>query len=196
MASGSFTSVNLSQLPAPAVIEVLDFEAMFDESLTALQALDPTFDALLPSDPAFKILEVCTYLRLLDRQRVNDAARGVMLAYAVGSDLDQLAAIFGITRLVLDPGFGFGKRTVHNFTLLRELARFTEAGLPVLAGMSRKSMIGAVTGREVGERLAGSVAAALIAVQRGAGIVRVHDVAATVDAIKVWQAMRPHIGDD
>lgn len=58
MASGSFTSVNLSQLPAPAVIEVLDFEAMFDESLTALQALDPTFDALLPSDPAFKILEL------------------------------------------------------------------------------------------------------------------------------------------
>lgn len=91
-------------------------------------------------------------------------------------------------RLVLDPGFGFGKRTVHNFTLLRELARFTEGGLPVLAGMSRKSMIGAVTGREVGERLAGSVAAALIAVQRGAGIVRVHDVAATVDALKVWQA--------
>lgn len=104
MASGSFTSVNLSQLPAPAVIEVLDFEAMFDESLTALQALDPTFDALLPSDPAFKILEVCTYLRLLDRQRVNDAARGVMLAYAVGSDLDQLAAIFGIGRQMLDPG--------------------------------------------------------------------------------------------
>ncbi|ASE52958.1 MULTISPECIES: baseplate assembly protein [Stenotrophomonas] len=104
MASGSFTSVNLSQLPAPAVIEVLDFEAMFDESLTALQALDPTFDALLPSDPAFKILEVCTYLRLLDRQRVNDAARGVMLAYAGGSDLDHLAAIFGVARQVLDPG--------------------------------------------------------------------------------------------
>jgi phage-related baseplate assembly protein len=104
VASGSFTSVNLSQLPAPAVIEVLDFETLFDESLTALQVLDPTFDALLPSDPAFKILEVCTYLRLLDRQRVNDAARGVMLAYAVGSDLDQLAAIFGIGRQMLDPG--------------------------------------------------------------------------------------------
>lgn len=104
MASGSFTSVNLSQLPPPAVIEVLDFETLFDESLTALQALDPTFDALLPSDPAFKILEVCTYLRLLDRQRVNDAARGVMLAYAVGSDLDQLAAIFGVARQVLDAG--------------------------------------------------------------------------------------------
>lgn len=91
-------------------------------------------------------------------------------------------------RLVLDPGFGFGKRTEHNYTLLRELGRFTAGGLPVLAGMSRKSMIGAVTGREVGERLAGSVAAALIAVQHGACIVRVHDVAATVDALKVWQA--------
>lgn len=91
-------------------------------------------------------------------------------------------------RLVLDPGFGFGKRTVHNYTLLRELGRFTDGGLPVLAGMSRKSMLGAVTGREVGERLAASVAAALIAVQRGAAIVRVHDVAPTLDAIKVWQA--------
>lgn len=92
-------------------------------------------------------------------------------------------------RIVLDPGFGFGKRTVHNFTLLRELARFGEGGLPVLAGMSRKSMLGAVTGREVDARMAASVAAALIAVQRGAAIVRVHDVAPTIDALKVWQAV-------
>ena len=91
-------------------------------------------------------------------------------------------------RFVLDPGFGFGKRTVHNYALLRELERFSAGGLPVLAGMSRKSMLGAVTGREVGERLAASVAAALIAVQRGAAIVRVHDVAPTLDALKVWQA--------
>lgn len=91
-------------------------------------------------------------------------------------------------RIVLDPGFGFGKRTVHNYALLRELERFSAGGLPVLAGMSRKSMLGAVTGREVGERLAASVAAALIAVQRGAAIVRVHDVAPTLDALKVWQA--------
>lgn len=91
-------------------------------------------------------------------------------------------------RIVLDPGFGFGKRTVHNYALLRELERFSAGGLPVLAGISRKSMLGAVTGREVGERLAASVAAALIAVQRGAAIVRVHDVAPTLDALKVWQA--------
>lgn len=93
------------------------------------------------------------------------------------------------TRIVLDPGFGFGKQVAHNYALLRELARFGTHGMAVLAGMSRKSMIGAVTGRTVDQRLAGSVAAALIAVQRGAAIVRVHDVAATCDVLKVWQAV-------
>jgi len=92
-------------------------------------------------------------------------------------------------RIVLDPGFGFGKRTAHNYALLRELARFGAEGLAVLAGLSRKSMLGAVTGRPVEERMPASVAAALIAVQRGAGIVRVHDVGPTCDALKVWQAV-------
>ena len=91
-------------------------------------------------------------------------------------------------RIVLDPGFGFGKRVEHNYALLRELARFGAGGLPVLAGLSRKSMLGAVTGRAVGERLAASVAGALIAVQNGARIVRVHDVAATRDVLAVWTA--------
>lgn len=95
------------------------------------------------------------------------------------------------TRLVLDPGFGFGKRVEHNFTLLRELDQLAAGELPVLAGLSRKSMLGAVTGRAVDARLASSVAAALIAVQRGAAIVRVHDVAATRDALAVWQALQP-----
>lgn len=91
-------------------------------------------------------------------------------------------------RIVLDPGFGFGKSVTHNYTLLRELAAVAVGGLPVLAGLSRKSMLGAVTGRAVDERLAASVAAALISVQRGAGIVRVHDVAATRDVLQVWRA--------
>lgn len=90
-------------------------------------------------------------------------------------------------RMVLDPGFGFGKRTEHNFALLRGLKRFGVDGLAVLAGLSRKSMLGAVTGREVDQRMPASVAAALIAVQHGAGIVRVHDVGPTLDAIRVWQ---------
>lgn len=92
-------------------------------------------------------------------------------------------------RIVLDPGFGFGKRIEHNYALLRELVRFGAGGLAVLAGLSRKSMLGAVTGRAVDERMPASVAAALVAVQRGAGILRVHDVGPTCDALKVWQAV-------
>ena len=91
--------------------------------------------------------------------------------------------------LVLDPGFGFGKDTAHNLALLAQLSRFTGLGVPVLAGLSRKRTIGEITGRSVDERVHGSVAAALIAAQNGAMILRVHDVAATVDALKVWNAV-------
>lgn len=92
-------------------------------------------------------------------------------------------------RIVIDPGFGFGKSLAHNLALLRELESFAKLGFPVLAGLSRKSMLGAITGREVGERLAASVAAALLAVQHGAAIVRVHDVRETVDALKILNAV-------
>mgnify|MGYP001812818252 FL=1 len=92
-------------------------------------------------------------------------------------------------RLLVDPGFGFGKTKAHNLAVLNGLATFQRLGLPLLVGLSRKSMLGAVTGRTVEERLAASVAAALMAVERGARIVRVHDVAATVDALALWQAV-------
>lgn len=92
-------------------------------------------------------------------------------------------------RIVIDPGFGFGKTLAHNLALLRELKKLTELGVPILAGLSRKSMLGALTGQEVGQRLPASLAAALSAVERGANIVRVHDVRATVDALKVWNAV-------
>lgn len=102
------------------------------------------------------------------------------------------AEMVGIAKknIVVDPGFGFGKNTLHNLTLLAHLERIAELGVPVLAGLSRKRSIGELTGREIAsERVAGSVAAHLIAAQRGAMIVRVHDVAATVDALKVWHAL-------
>ena len=102
------------------------------------------------------------------------------------------AELAGIPRakLVVDPGFGFGKDDGHNLALLAQLERLTELGVPVLAGISRKRTIGALTGRDVpAERVAGSVAAHLLAAQRGARIVRVHDVAPTVDALKVWEAV-------
>ncbi len=92
-------------------------------------------------------------------------------------------------RLVVDPGIGFGKTVEHNLALLARQRELLALGRPLLVGWSRKSTLGAVTGRGVGERLAASVAAALMAVERGAAIVRVHDVAATVDALKVWGAV-------
>ena len=91
-------------------------------------------------------------------------------------------------RIVLDPGFGFGKTLEHNLTMLRRLAEFRRAGLPLLAGMSRKSMLGMITGRPVDQRLASSIAAAMIAAQHGASILRVHDVAETRDALAILLA--------
>ncbi len=96
-------------------------------------------------------------------------------------------------RILLDPGFGFGKGVGHNFALLRALSQLQALQLPVLAGLSRKSMLGAVTGRTSDERLAASVAAATLALAGGASILRVHDVAATVDAVAVFQAMHKEI---
>jgi dihydropteroate synthase len=93
-------------------------------------------------------------------------------------------------RIVLDPGFGFGKTLAHNLELLRRLPELTACGFPVLLGMSRKSSIAALTGRPAGERLYGSLALAAIAVLKGARILRVHDVAATLDAVKVAVAVR------
>jgi len=100
-----------------------------------------------------------------------------------------VAAGIARDRIVVDPGFGFGKTVAHNLTLLARLGEIAALGFPVLAGWSRKSSLGRITGRSAEERLAGSVAAALIAVQRGARIVRVHDVAATRDALAVLAAV-------
>ncbi|HML81478.1 MAG TPA: dihydropteroate synthase [Thiomonas arsenitoxydans] len=94
------------------------------------------------------------------------------------------------SRIALDPGFGFGKTLEHNLTLAKGLPALAQSGYPLLVGLSRKSMIGALTGRDVGERLPGSLGAVLACVAAGAQIVRVHDVGPTCDAIKVWNAMR------
>jgi len=92
-------------------------------------------------------------------------------------------------RIALDPGFGFGKSLVHNLEMLAKFDRFSELGYPVLAGISRKSMLGKITGKEVDQRLSPSIAAAIMAADRGAKIIRVHDVADTVDALKLWAAV-------
>jgi phage-related baseplate assembly protein len=99
----SFTAIDLSLLPPPSVVEKLSFETIFSQLLVDLQTRDPSFTALVESDPAFKILEVFAYRELLLRQRINDASRAVMLAYAIGSDLDQIGALFGVVRFIITP---------------------------------------------------------------------------------------------
>jgi len=110
-------------------------------------------------------------------------------AFLLGRAKACVAAGIAPSRIVLDPGFGFGKTLAHNLTLMRALPELAAAGYPVLAGLSRKRSLGELTGRGVDERLPASLAAALAAVARGAAIVRVHDVRETVDALKVWLAV-------
>ena len=92
-------------------------------------------------------------------------------------------------RIAIDPGFGFGKSLEHNLTMLTHFDQFSQLGYSVLAGISRKSMLGKITGKDTHERLAPSIAAAIMAADRGARIVRVHDVPETVDALKLWEAI-------
>jgi len=119
----------------------------------------------------------------------DDVVREVAAFLQVRRD-DLLAAGVKPTRIALDPGFGFGKTLAHNLALLADLGRFVSLGQPLLVGLSRKSMLGQLTDRPVDHRVHSSVAAALLAVERGATIVRVHDVAATRDALRVLTALR------
>ncbi|MDI9072504.1 baseplate assembly protein [Xanthomonas oryzae] len=100
----SFTAVDLSKLQAPDLIEVLSFEAIFEEALTQFRKLLPEFSALTEADPVYKILQLFAARELLLRQRANDKAQQTMLAFATGNNLDHLGALFGVARLVLDPG--------------------------------------------------------------------------------------------
>lgn len=126
-----------------------------------------------------------------DAPRYDDVVAEVRAFLAERIEAAERAG-FARERVVVDPGFGFGKGYEHNMALLRALGDIAALGVPVLAGLSRKSMLGRITGRDTGERIFASVAAALIAVQNGAHIVRVHDVAATRDALAVWNAVENH----
>lgn len=101
--TGSYTAIDLSRVAAPDIVEVVSFETVLAEMLADLVARAPEFTALVESDPAYKILEVAAYRETLIRQRVNEGARAVMLAYAGGADLENLAALFGVQRLVITP---------------------------------------------------------------------------------------------
>ena len=124
----------------------------------------------------------------------DDVVREVR-AYLAERVAACLAAGIEASAICVDPGIGFGKTFEHNLELLRNLRAFTDLGAPLLIGVSRKSTIGKITGRAIGDRLAGSVSLAVLCVERGARIVRAHDVAATVDALKVAAALGEPVVD-
>ncbi|WP_367171614.1 dihydropteroate synthase [Zoogloea sp.] len=113
--------------------------------------------------------------------------------------VDRLQSLIGAgisaDRILVDPGFGFGKTVEHNFSLLKGLRQLDVLGYPVLVGMSRKSMLGSVTGRDVADRVVAGALAAMLAIQNGARIVRTHDVAATRDAVRIWLALEAADGE-
>lgn len=123
----------------------------------------------------------------------RDVVLEVMAFLAARRDAARTAGIAG-DRIVLDPGIGFGKKVEHNLALLARGAELLALGSPVLVGWSRKATLGAVTGRAVDQRLPASVAAAVLALERGAHVLRVHDVAATIDALRLWRAVNHEEG--
>ena len=166
LARGADIINDINALRAPSALEVIAAHANCGVCLMHMRGAPKSMQQRLAYDDV--VAEVSDFLQ--DR-----AAR--LRAHGVAAQ-----------RIVLDPGIGFGKSVEHNLALLRRQAELLALGYPLLLGWSRKSTLGAVTGREVAARGAASLAAALAAVQSGARVVRVHDVAATVDALKVWQA--------
>ena len=148
------------------------------------------FDAVAHSDCALCLMHMQGEPQTMQEQpQYGDVTAEVRTFLAERIEAARGAGI-AAERLLLDPGFGFGKTLAHNVELYRRFPDCLPEGFPALVGVSRKSMLGAITGRPVSERLAASITAALVAVQRGARIVRVHDVAETRDALAVWDALR------
>jgi dihydropteroate synthase len=186
----------LRDLPVPISVDTVKTEVMraaLGEGVAMINDISAlrspgALEAVAASDTAVCLVHMQGEPRTMQREPLY----ADMVAEVKGFLAERVAAAQagGIARerIVIDPGFGFGKSVAHNFELLRNLRQFAETGLPVMAGWSRKSALGAVTGRDATERLAASIAAALLAVQHGAKIVRVHDVAATRDAFAVLEA--------
>jgi dihydropteroate synthase len=154
-------------------------------ALTAPGALD----AALASGCAVCLMHMQGEPRTMQQDPVYRDVVEEVYAFLAARIEACLRAGIAADRIVADPGFGFGKTLAHNMALMRHLDRFTQLGVPLLVGVSRKSMIGAVTGRPVQERLAGGLALAALAVRAGASIIRSHDVAATLDAVSMAAAV-------
>lgn len=174
----------------PAVMRAgLAAGASMINDINAFRA-EGALDAVVDSDAGLCVMHMQGQPRTMQSlpQYADVVAEvGAFLVHRVDA---LLSAGVAAQRVLLDPGFGFGKTLEHNLALLRDIDRIVSTGFPVLVGLSRKSMLGLLTGRPVDQRGAAGVAAALLAVARGARVIRTHDVAQTRDALKVWEAVR------
>ena len=190
VASGCDVAISIDTSSAAVARAALDAGAVLVNDVTAGRA-DPD---LLPV-VAEREAAVCLVHMLGDPQTMQQGPRYEDVTAEVGRFLEErLAAAVAVgipeSHVLLDPGIGFGKRLEDNLTLLRELPRLAELGRPLVVGVSRKSMFDKLLGRAVDERLAGSLAAGLLAIDHGASVLRVHDIRETADAIGVWRAMK------
>jgi dihydropteroate synthase len=173
----------------PAVMQAaLDAGASMINDIQALQA-PGAYDALRDRNCAVCLMHMKGEPATMQQDPHYDDVVGEVKAFLEERVAQAQAAGIARERLVADPGFGFGKTATHNLIVLKNL-RTMDFGVPLLAGLSRKSTLGRITGRGAGERLAGSLAMALLALQGGAKILRVHDVRETKDVVAVWEAVR------
>jgi dihydropteroate synthase len=188
----------MRDIPVPVSVDTVKPEVMraaFAEGAAMINdisglAAQGALEAVADSDCAVCIMHMQGEPRTMQASPRYHEVVGDVRSYLAGRVSAAEQAGIGRDRLVIDPGFGFGKTVEHNLELLRHLDEFQVLGLPVLAGWSRKSSLGKITGRPAGERVAASLAAAMLALERGANILRVHDVAATRDAVAVFCAYR------
>ena len=187
----------LVELPVPVSVDTCKAEVMRRVAAAGAAMINDIFalrapgalDAAVESPVAICLMHMQGGPRTMQQAPHYRDVVGEVEAFLVERAAAAVGCGIGRDRIVLDPGFGFGKTPQHNLELIRALPRLREAGFPLLAGLSRKALFGKIVGREAAERVHASAAGALLAAQRGASIVRVHDVAATRDCLLVLRAI-------
>jgi len=170
------------------MLDAMKVGATMINDVNALKA-DGAIDAAIETDSWVCLMHMKNQPRVMQKspsyENVIEEVKEFLLSRA------NLCIKSGIqkNKIIIDPGFGFGKNLNHNLSLLKDLSKLSSEGYPVLVGISRKSMLGTITNRSVDKRLAGSLSSALIALQKGASILRVHDVQETKDVIEVWRSI-------
>jgi len=180
--------VSIDTSKAAVMSEAISYDADMINDVRALQN-EGCVDVIAQSDVDVCLMHMQGMPRTMqENPQYKNIIDDIVAFFAARIDCCQKKNI-SKKRLILDPGFGFGKTLEHNYQMLAQFSLFKQLDLPLLAGISRKSMLGNLLSRDVEQRLAGSLAAAIVAVQQGASIIRVHDVAESVDALKVLKAV-------